>query len=425
MSPSEWGLDHLTRTDIHQADVAPLASSLLGLPVPVNSVGVLPVDLLTSDAALRAAALAANARQLHEVLLRKDVLTQQSALLFRQFPRLQEAAELSSAVERDRAAGKFDKAIGTTKGLSVNMSLEKCFDLVNVSLAGITHYERHDQPLLQTLLSLGYFSWACFVLVAVIRSPASPPFSFVPSLSSIPERVVWTVFALLCIYLLLDQSPPAYFAYLLFPSYFIAGILRNRPPSSFFAVALSSPLKLAFQVIGGAALLEALVLAYYQRAALAVAFMVVAFSRPLLMPQHTPRPALWSALCIVLSVFPMLSTVLSNSLALVLCGIACVAVLCLFALWARLLVSIVAFVHLGFLAAVALVCIWGGQSLAWALLALSLLSVGFVPALSPSSFLVSTGLSLLTAYCLLSISYAFLSLLKLSSVTAMSQYLLA
>lgn len=111
-SPPEWGLDHLTRIDVHQADVAPLAASLLSLPVPVNSVGVLPVDLLVPDVALRAAALAANARQVHELLLRKDGLTRASALLFRKFPRLEEAAELRSVIERERSAGKYDSAIG-------------------------------------------------------------------------------------------------------------------------------------------------------------------------------------------------------------------------------------------------------------------------------------------------------------------------
>lgn len=94
-------------------------------------------------------------------------------------------------------------------------SLAKSFDLVNVSLAGITHYERHDQPLLQTLLSLGYFSWSAFVLVAVLRPAASPaPFAFAPSLATPAERAVWLVCALLCIYLLLDRSPVAYHAYL-------------------------------------------------------------------------------------------------------------------------------------------------------------------------------------------------------------------
>lgn len=33
-----WGLTHVRRHDMHQADVAPLMASIVGIPIPVNSV---------------------------------------------------------------------------------------------------------------------------------------------------------------------------------------------------------------------------------------------------------------------------------------------------------------------------------------------------------------------------------------------------
>lgn len=39
---ASWGLDHLLRRDVEQADVTSLMSAVLGIPFPVNGVGVLP-----------------------------------------------------------------------------------------------------------------------------------------------------------------------------------------------------------------------------------------------------------------------------------------------------------------------------------------------------------------------------------------------
>ncbi|PVD20655.1 hypothetical protein C0Q70_18813 [Pomacea canaliculata] len=60
----DWHLQHLARTDIEQADVAPLMAFLLGLHFPVNSVGILPLGYLNASDFEKAEGLYANALEI-------------------------------------------------------------------------------------------------------------------------------------------------------------------------------------------------------------------------------------------------------------------------------------------------------------------------------------------------------------------------
>ncbi|KAK3265593.1 hypothetical protein CYMTET_25736 [Cymbomonas tetramitiformis] len=70
-TPPEWLLDHAMRMDVDQADIAPLAASLLGRPIPLNSVGLLPTAYLNLPLPAMAEAMLANARQLLAQVARK------------------------------------------------------------------------------------------------------------------------------------------------------------------------------------------------------------------------------------------------------------------------------------------------------------------------------------------------------------------
>uniref|UniRef100_A0A5F9DLD5 GPI ethanolamine phosphate transferase 1 n=1 Tax=Oryctolagus cuniculus TaxID=9986 RepID=A0A5F9DLD5_RABIT len=62
----EWRLENWKRQDINQADIAPLMASLIGVPFPLNSVGILPVDYLNNTDLFKAESMFTNAVQILE-----------------------------------------------------------------------------------------------------------------------------------------------------------------------------------------------------------------------------------------------------------------------------------------------------------------------------------------------------------------------
>ncbi|XP_070077259.1 GPI ethanolamine phosphate transferase 1 isoform X11 [Equus caballus] len=62
----EWKLENWKRQDINQADIAPLMASLIGVPFPLNSVGILPLDYLNNTDLFKAESIFANAIQILE-----------------------------------------------------------------------------------------------------------------------------------------------------------------------------------------------------------------------------------------------------------------------------------------------------------------------------------------------------------------------
>ncbi|KAL8182615.1 UNVERIFIED_CONTAM: hypothetical protein K2H54_058644 [Gekko kuhli] len=60
----EWELEMWKRQDVNQADIAPLMASLIGVPFPLNSVGILPLGYLNNTARFKAESMLTNAAQI-------------------------------------------------------------------------------------------------------------------------------------------------------------------------------------------------------------------------------------------------------------------------------------------------------------------------------------------------------------------------
>ncbi|CAG9826507.1 unnamed protein product [Diabrotica balteata] len=70
------------RQDINQIDLAPMLASLIGIHIPINSLGILPVNYINSSQENKAQMMKSNVLELLEIYNRKKLRTKSGALLY-------------------------------------------------------------------------------------------------------------------------------------------------------------------------------------------------------------------------------------------------------------------------------------------------------------------------------------------------------
>ncbi|KAF2352865.1 GPI ethanolamine phosphate transferase 1 C-terminal, partial [Trinorchestia longiramus] len=181
---SEWGLSHVRRHDLHQADIAPLMSALVNIAVPVNSMadiaplmsalvniavpvnsmGSLPVEYLGGSDQYRAEALYANARQLlaQYTVRRRARQAHSLPFMFAPYKYLQPDDEISyiTKIRNSLNKGKYSDVIDT------------CHILMQLSESGIRYYHNYDRPGLTLSITLAFIGWILTVVCLILQHDA-------------------------------------------------------------------------------------------------------------------------------------------------------------------------------------------------------------------------------------------------------------
>ncbi|GFS45077.1 sulfatase and phosphatidylinositolglycan class N domain-containing protein [Actinidia rufa] len=184
-TPTEWGLGGIERVDVNQADIAPLMSTLLGLPCPVNSVGNLPLGYVNLNEAEEVEAVLANTKQILNQYLRKSFLDQVEYLI---------------SIRDYEAAMKLSQ------------------NLRSLALKGLNYFQTYDWLMLMTVVTLGYIGWMIYLILHVLQSYTSfaGKEQQVLHLRNSTAKVHlcgYLFMGFVCILLLLEHSPPLYHAY--------------------------------------------------------------------------------------------------------------------------------------------------------------------------------------------------------------------
>ena len=158
---ARWGMDPAKRLDVEPADVSMLLASLLSAPLPVHSEGTVPVPYLADDAAVRAHALLANARQARERVRGAAALRAARCTgWFRPWPRTAEAAAAFDLLAQRVEAGEHDWAVRHAAAL------------VGLYHEGAMYYREYDHWLMLSAVAFAYGMWSLysFAVAAVSAS---------------------------------------------------------------------------------------------------------------------------------------------------------------------------------------------------------------------------------------------------------------
>ncbi|KAL9090469.1 MAG: hypothetical protein Q9165_005230 [Trypethelium subeluteriae] len=319
---SDWGLDHIARHDVDQADVAALMAYLAGLAFPVNSVGELPLKYLNTDAKGKAEALLVNAREILEMYRVKEGQKRATVLRYKPFS--------SFATDERSPDHRIDHISQLIKNQKFNQAIEESQKLLKLTLEGLRYLQTYDWLFLRALVTAGYLGWIAFALTTVID------LHVLNGLTEDSRTITSTIFfssALVALYSLLfiQSSSWNYYAYAIFPVAFWEEVWARRGAlikgkEVLFGKDTSSQKLLGFglNLLVFLGLLEALVQSYHVREIYSICY-VLAAAWPAsygmeFLTQNVILIATWATSCILMSLFTLLPAIKTENLSLILVG---------------------------------------------------------------------------------------------------------
>ncbi|ORY72728.1 Phosphatidylinositolglycan class N-domain-containing protein [Leucosporidium creatinivorum] len=321
-----WGLEGVRR-DVEQADVAVLMSILGGLNIPANSAGRVPLDYLDGSPSFKARAALANANQILAEFTVKSDFKRDHALSFSPFPELvnSHAAGTHSVASRKAAIKAMIDAELYEE--AQNMSME----LVKIGLRGLRYFQTYDWLILRTIVTLGYLGFILYNTSFLLRRHVYPsaPLRRQSTPNVIAPLLGVFAFTLLSTKFMIEQAPPSYYLYALFPAFFFSSILSDPWPF----LQLGRDLKAyasVVKVVGGLAIvlsaLQTMVWGYSLREVFAVLLVGMGIVWPTVgmesgfLRREKMLIGAWGTSCAVLAVFPLLPVEKGESIAVIMAG---------------------------------------------------------------------------------------------------------
>ncbi|KAL4179852.1 hypothetical protein AMTRI_Chr13g122200 [Amborella trichopoda] len=338
-TPIEWGLRDVERVDVNQADIAPLMSTLLGLPCPMNSVGNLPLEFVDMNEEDEAEAALANAKQVLHQFRRKSQIKQSHSLSFKPFKPLENSTSVVNEIEDLISQKDYEAAVRLSQSLRT------------LSLAGLHYFQTYDWMMLMTTITLGYVGWMVYIVMHVLKwyTYLQEKYSLTKNLAILMDQRDTKVYifgtllmGIFSILLLVERAPPLYHAYLAVTVFLWTQIFNDfQFIKAAWSTLISSESKCLLKLCGTCAvsilILEFLVASFSERRLYTLFFLTAgpcgAFYIMKSFRAYIGAPIFIWASCWILSLFTMFPADIPENTTLVITSGAIVVFIALVSRW--------------------------------------------------------------------------------------------
>ncbi|GAB6026889.1 hypothetical protein CHUAL_013534 [Chamberlinius hualienensis] len=300
LQAAEWDLANILAEDIQQADLTPLMASIIGIGIPVNSVGVVPIEFLAGSESHKAVILFSNAKQLGAQFLRHWELKEQEsfALLFRSYSDLDKGELLSKYATISRLIEDGD----------LKTAIEETRLLIDVLLRGIRYFQTYHRMFLSVVVLTGFGGWILYLICWLFH--LNPNQHIVSHDLPIHFNKLSVAVSAVIFVLCYVQSYPVTYYFYIFTTYILWNIIYKSKTRQISNII--SNLRFSYGDIFCTVLLllslELMVLVFFQRWILSFPWIILSlwpFTTHLFNKQKG-LCCIWMIVCFITATFPIL-----------------------------------------------------------------------------------------------------------------------
>ncbi|XP_048376731.2 GPI ethanolamine phosphate transferase 1 isoform X3 [Stegostoma tigrinum] len=304
----EWKLNDWRRLDVNQADIAPLMAALIGVPFPLNSVGILPLEYLNNSNHFKAECILTNTMQILEQFTVKMIHKKETTLSFLFSPF--KPFSLSKGQDMLRKARLY------IQQHQYNEAINLCKSLINLALEGLSYYHTYDRVFLGISVVLGFVGWTTYAFELIVKHHTRLNKRVCqldkPSSSDHLPTIFIGAAVVITLFLLIQSCPWTYYIYCLLPvPVWYAVIKEFRVIQDVINLLFIHPAKsmgcLILFILG----IETMIASFFYRQVLIFGLVSIAIwpVHSKLLHQNKAMSLSWIFFSFILAVFPLMPVV--------------------------------------------------------------------------------------------------------------------